>query len=128
MEIDITFMLESDLPTMSGSVAELGSNAARITWNNSMEYAAENIVLKTPEQVQKAKDWFGEFGAWDDDERAAWTDQEVNALLLQYAAGSLREFPTDDDGEIDFEEAGNGQYDGHVYKGDDGKIYIYVGI
>ncbi len=41
MEIDITHMMEDsdDMPMLSGSVCELGDNAGRMTWNNSVKYA-----------------------------------------------------------------------------------------
>lgn len=32
-----------------------------------------------------------EFGAWEDEEIAGWSNEEIDALVLQYAAGDLRE-------------------------------------
>jgi hypothetical protein len=91
VEIDVTFLLDEDCGRFSGPIAELGDNAGRITWNNAMEAARSGVITLTPEQIQELKDYFGEFGAWDDEERAAWTDVETIALLIQMVAGDLRE-------------------------------------
>lgn len=74
---------------LSASIAERGENAARETWQNAKDAAGSlNLDDATIEQL---RDWFGEFGAWDDEERAAWSRDEVEALTLQYIAGDLRE-------------------------------------
>lgn len=108
MEIDITsFMAETDAFQFSASAAELGQDAGKITWGNAIDEAHRAPLLTTPEQIDEARDWFGEFGAWDDEERAAWSDDEVNALVIQFISGNIREIEAlcmGDNGKIDWHE------------------------
>ena len=73
-----------------------------------------------------ASDYVREFGAWSEEEIAAWGPIECNALLIQLISGDIRE------GDLDCEEpdwkqyekdAENGQCSGNIFKADDGKIY-----
>lgn len=136
MELDCTWLLSEDCGQFSGSIAELGQDAGRYTWNNSMAEAESAWPEMTPEQLQKAKDYFGEFGAWEDEEIALWTPQEVKALLIQFIAGDIREAESccwDDENDcIDWKaynlEAENGQLSGNLCLGDDGRVYYYVGL
>jgi len=93
MEIKVTHLVNeaSSMIEYSASVAELGENAGRETWDNAVESAEESPLLTTVDDLQVCKDWLAEFGAWDDDEINAWTPAEVNALLLQFIAGNIRE-------------------------------------
>ena len=75
LELDITHMVEKDgdeMPLLSGSVAELGPNAGILTWGSSKRYAEAHPLLTTPEQIQEAKDYFKEFGAWSEEEVAGF--------------------------------------------------------
>lgn len=74
---------------LSASIAERGPNAGPETWQNAKD-AAGSLNLDD-ETIEQLRDWFGEFGAWDDEDRAAWSRDEVEALTLQYIAGDLRE-------------------------------------
>src|SRR5204863_3659886 len=49
MEIDVTHMVENadQMIELSGSRAEHGENASRITWDNSKAYAADQPLLTT---------------------------------------------------------------------------------
>lgn len=131
MEIDITALVtDAELPSLSGSVAELGANAGKITWSNSMAEAASKPLL-TEDQLDAARDWAREFGAWDDEHIDGWSAQEVNALVIQYVAGNLREIEalcSDDKGEIDWvkaeEMAARGTISGNVFPGSDGRFYF----
>lgn len=128
MEIDITHMIDDSdrMHMLSGSVCELGNNAGEITWNNSKDYAAKNILLKTPKEIEQAKKWFREFGAWEQSEITAWDDNEVNALLVQYIAGDIREmisFETYEDYQAESEA---GTASGRIFKSGN-KFYFYVG-
>ena len=56
-----------------------------------------------------------------------WTETEVNAVLLQFLAGEIREMEAFDTPE-DYEQAmENGTVSGRVYRGDDGEWYAYIG-
>ena len=137
MEIDITSMFadRDKMFYLSGSAMEHGSNAGSITWNNSMQYAKENPLLSTSEQVQAARDYFREFGAWDDEEIDAWDTDCANAMVCQCIAGDIREleeYALNDEGEWDWgavEAAQSGGVaSGSIYRGDDGRIYFYMGM
>jgi hypothetical protein len=49
------------------------------------------------------RDFARSSGGWNDEECAAWTPQEVNALFLQWVAGDVRQCPAILDG-VEFEE------------------------
>lgn len=135
MYLDITqFVADNDPAEYSASAAELGSNAGRITWSNAQGEAERAPLLTTDAQISEAKEWFSEFGAWDDDEIAAWSHDDVNALVIQYISGNLREIESlcsDDDGDIDWqrvEELENaGTIAANIYRNDDGRIFFYLG-
>lgn len=93
MEIDITDLVNSDidLKNISGSRAELGQDAGKITWNNALN-RTEFHYLKTPEAIDTGRDWIKQFGAWKQEEIDAWTYTEINALLLQFIVSELREY------------------------------------
>lgn len=142
MELDIThFFNNEDAGRYSASVAELGSDACRITWGNAVRQARDEPLLKTPQAIDYARDYFGGFGAWDDEERAAWTDDEVNALVIQEISASIREIESlcmDDDGEIDWDlverYSNEGRINGCIFRCDSedmrddfGRIFFYLG-
>jgi hypothetical protein len=103
MEIDITSLADLNTFPLSHSQAEGGATAGRDTWNASLEQATETALLDTPEKLEAFRDWTKDFGAWDDEERAAWTPQECNALFIQWIAGGIRECPAILEG-VTFEE------------------------
>ena len=134
MEIKITRLITDLTPSeISGSIAERGKNAAEETWANANAAAAETPLM-TEEERKAAREWFREFGAWSKEELEAMSGTEIDALLLQYAAGDVREAqslcPGDGLGEIDWEAAEKlseeGTIGGRIYaSGND--LYIYVG-
>jgi hypothetical protein len=129
MEINITHMVDAidDMPTLSGSVAELGKDAAKITWRNSLDYAKDNWLLTDETSLDNARRYFKGFGAWSESEIAAWSDLELNALTVQHIAGSIREMEGFDSDEAYLEAAEEGRVSGCLYKGDDGQWYAYIG-
>lgn len=129
MELNITHMVESadDMPTMSGSIAELGQNAAQITWNNAKAFAGDNPLLPDDSARDAARDWLKGFGAWSETEIAAWSDTELNALIVQFIAGDIREMEAFDSPEEYEKAAQDGTAGGRIYRGDDGQYYFYLG-
>jgi len=129
MEIDITILKEQDCQILSGSIAELGENAGPYTWNNNLELA-EEYPLVTDANRQEIRDHFGEYGAWDDEEIANWSDQELAALVLQEGAAEMREFEELCEGDwAEYDRlSSEGQISGRLSQGSDGKIYIYIGM
>jgi hypothetical protein len=136
MELDITDFFETAEPfDFSASIAERGVNAGRDTWHNAKQEAASSPPVTDPDELEKVRDWFGEFGAWDDEERAAWNADDINALLIQFISGDIREAesvtPADTDDGIDWDlyerKSAEGTVSGHMFKATDGRIYFYVG-
>jgi hypothetical protein len=129
MELDVTHMVNDadNMPMLSGSRAELGQDAGAITWNNSKAYAAENLLLTDDTARQQARDFFKGFGAWSEEEIAAWTDLDLEALVCQFIAGDIREMEGYET-ETEYREASEqGQVSGHLYTGDNGRWYFYLG-
>ena len=133
MEIDITCFVKNEDPTeYSASRAELGNNAARITWANAKRQAKRKPMLNTPEQLDAMRQWVKESGGWDDDERDAMTDEALNAMFIQLVSGDMREmgldecFPDEFDWEAYRERADGG---GNIYVGDveGGQWFYYLG-
>jgi hypothetical protein len=137
MEIDITDFVETAEPSeFSASVAELGQNAGKITWANAKREAQNRpFPLLMADDRDEFEAWIKGFGAWEDEEIAAWSLDECNALLIQYISGDLRELldlcPGDDEYGIDWGEARSlqeqGTISGNIYEGDDGRLYFYMG-
>jgi hypothetical protein len=131
LELDVTHMVEDadNMPNLSGSIAELGQDAGKITWNNSMAYAASNAhtLLKTDDDRDQARDYFAGFGAWSKEEIAAWSDAELEALTVQYIAGGIREMEAYDSDEAYLEAAREGRCGScELYKGDDERWYVLL--
>lgn len=131
MQIDITSLLSLDCFPLFHSIAEGGQSAGRDTWHASLEQARQTPLLDTEEKLQAMRDFARSSGGWDGEEVAAWSPEEVNALFLQWIAGDCRELGADSLEDIDWEAAEVDQQAGRVscnlYRGDDGRIYFYLG-
>lgn len=136
-ELDITRLIGSDdfVPfDLSNNRATLGDDAGRLTWEASRQ-AARDIVpplLDSEERKEAFRDFVRSAGAWTDDEIKAWSDEELNALLLQWIAGDIREaFGDAEPSEWDWEEyqkdSEAGRIAGRLFKTDEGKIFFYIG-
>jgi hypothetical protein len=136
MEIDITnFVRTAETHELSGSIAELGKDAGKITWNNAVREAATTQLISKTDRDEFER-WVREFGAWDRAEIEAWSLDECNALLIQYISGDLNELEslcysdTDEFG-IDWRKAERlserGTISGNIYKGGDDHLYFYMG-
>jgi hypothetical protein len=133
MYVDVTRLVSDVDPfELSRSVAEAGKDAGPTSWRNATTEAGERPLDMADRD--EARDFFRGFGAWDDDEIAAWSDSEVDALVLQYAAGDLREVqslcPGDGLGDVDWQEAEalaeRGTIGGRLYPEGD-RLMIYIG-
>jgi hypothetical protein len=129
MELNISHMMQDadDMPTLSGSQAELGKDAGKITWGNSLAYAEQHRLLTDEDMRDKAKAYFKGFGAWSAEEIAAWSDLHLDAMVTQYIAGNIREMEHFDSEEEYQKAAEEGRCSGSLYKGDDGQWYAYIG-
>jgi hypothetical protein len=128
MNINITSLANMDAYDLSHSIAEGGNNAGRNTWNAAMNQAIITPILDTPEKLDAFRVWVSDCGAWSDEEIAAWTPQEVNALFLQWIAGDIRQLRADTLGSIDWEEASAlqdaGQAPSSIWRDHDGEIFF----
>lgn len=125
--IDVTRLIDDcDAAEFSASMVEKGLLAAKITWNNAVQEATERPLEIDDKDGIRA--WLKSFGAWEKGEIDSWSDAELGALVLQYAAGDLRElqslYPGDGVGGIDWEAAEDDG--GSIYPGDDGRLYVYL--
>ena len=96
-EIDVTPLLASpgfDPWDCSNSVANLGQDAGKLTWQASRR-AASALVLSEG-QKEAFRDWVRSSGGWDDEEIDMWPKAELTALCVQWIAGDVREGFGDD--------------------------------
>jgi hypothetical protein len=128
MEINVTHMLDDDMSELSGSIAELGRNAAQITWTNSIAYAKQHPLLLTDEARDAARAHFREYGAWSEDEIAAWSDEHLQAITAQDVAAAIREMESASTPEDYKEGCEEGRYSGRLYQGDNGDWYFSLGM
>lgn len=130
MELDITdFFENSTASDYAASAAELGPDAGRITWRNAAKDSPRFMLLDTDDKADAAREFFAGFGAWDHGELAAMPCEELNALLLQFIAGDIREFMELTDGDWkEYERlCSEGTCQGRMYEGTDGRAYYYMG-
>jgi len=123
MEIDITsFVLYSEPFDFAHSRAEGGPNAGKNTWRNAMKEAWEHPLLKTDDELDALRAWAQSSGGWDEEEIAAWSPKECNALFIQIVSGDLREMGFDDVDPEDFDweeyesRAQAGEIHGNIFK------------
>ena len=134
MEVNITRFVESAEPfEFSSSIAERGQNAGPETWHNAKREAASAPLLTAEDELEEFREYIAGFGAWDDEEIAAMSDTDLNALLIQLISGDIREAGLDACDPEDFDwvryeqEQEEGRISGNLYRGNDGQIYYYVG-
>lgn len=100
IKANVSVMFETIEPwDVSGSVAELGRDAAQITWGNAMRIAGQAPAwLLTPidDACEAMRGWAKETGAWDREEIDAMSSQQFLALLVQNIASELRMLGSDD--------------------------------
>ena len=135
MEIDITNLVRTaETHELSGSVAEMGKDAAKITWNNAVREASTTQLISQDDRDEFER-WVREFGAWDREEIAAWSLDECNALLIQYISGDLNEleslcYSDKDAFGIDWGKveklSERGTISGNIFRSGD-NVYFYMG-
>lgn len=124
MEINISaFYNEANPMDFSASIAEIGNDAGKITWNNAKESGFN--LLDTADKLAAMRKWAKSSGGWNDEEIAAWSDVELNALFIQIISGDIRE-----KGESTWEEYQEESEAGHVsgclFLGIDGETYYQL--
>ena len=128
MEIDVTdFLASTDCSMLSGSVAELGTSAGRITWANSIDASKGFNPLPDDDALQLFREWLKPWGGWSDEEIADMSDEHLRALCAQWIASDWREcFDCDPDG-ADWSEyeirASEGNCPSSFYRNDACRIF-----
>lgn len=128
MDLDITeFFKNANAFDYSASASELGLNAGRITWDHAVEGSKEYMILDSEEKREAFRSHVKGYGAWSEEKIRGWSDCELNALLLQFIAGDIRQSELDPENP-DWEayEAGADQQGSNLFHGTDGRIYYYI--
>lgn len=131
MELLITPFFNGSAPSeLSGSRAELGQNAAQITWGASVKASSQFVVLDDDEKKEAFRKFVRSSGGWNDEEIATWSDEELNALCLQWISADRREaseYSLDTD-TPDWESYEADENICHrLFKGSDNEVYFYIG-
>lgn len=130
MELDVTHMVETadEMIELSGSCMEHGQDAGKTTWRNSIAFGKDHPLLATDEAREAARAHFREYGAWTTEEIAAWSEDDLQGIMVQDVAAAVREM---DVAEGDYEEyqrlCERGTLSGRLYRGDDKHWYFYLG-
>lgn len=130
MELDITtFVMQAAPMDYSASVAEIGANAGRDTWNAACEDSEDYMILDSEDKREAFRSFVLSSGGWDANEIAAWSDNELNALCIQWIAGDMREADMSSDWtDAQWEDYYADENSRHsIYRGIDGKVYFYIG-
>lgn len=128
MEINITPLFQSlqcKARFLSASVAELGADAGRITWENSKQHAQAVQVLQTREELRAFAGFARSSGF--EFKREELTPDYLRALFVQWVAGDMRECGLDDplcDWEEIEAQQSEGSMPGNIFRGDDGQVYF----
>lgn len=124
MELNITHFFNTAEPRYySASQAELGPDAGRITWENARDSGYN--LLDTDDKREAARQHFAGYGAWTEEEIAAWSDVELTAITIQDISAAMRDFSGD---WAEYEkQADAGQVSGALFRGDDGEVYFQLG-
>jgi hypothetical protein len=128
MELDVTHMVDDSdtMPMLSGSRAELGDNAGKLTWNCSVAYGREHPLLTTDDARDEARSHFRGYGAWSEDEIATWSEDELQGIMCQDVAAAIREMEHYDTPEAFEKACESGRASGRLYRSSD-KWYFYLG-
>ena len=129
--IDITKFFNA-CPTprrLSGSVAELGTHAAQVTWSASFEHDVP--VLLHADDYEAFRAFVVASGGWDDEEVESMAACELQALARQWVAGDMREpvgfelTPASDAAQwAEYaRQASEGNVSGRLFRGDDGRVF-----
>lgn len=130
MEINITGIFYTGQAHLySASAAELGEDAGKITWANAQAYASKHRMLDTEDQLEAFRQFVKDTGGWTQEEISQWSNQELNALFVQFVSGDMREAGLDtpspdwEQYEIDAME---GRVSSRFFKSDDNQVFYDI--
>lgn len=136
MELDITDLLQEDLWSYAGSDATHGKGHAPKTWEKAKSVGAILLWRHTdlvPGDLPEVYRHFKAMGCSDVDDADT---EALLGLLLQHITLEAREAALDQDVEPGHPEFDWDKYDhfvseghlaGDIFRGDNGRIYIYMG-
>lgn len=138
MQIDITKFVAEECPRdYSASRAEIGADAGPATWRAAIEASTDDdsMFIDTDEKREAFLRFVAESGGWSEEERAAWSHIEINALFIQWVSGDLRELElcVADDGSTDWAEyqrlSEAGTISSNLYRdAETGQIFFNLGL
>ncbi len=126
MELNITHFFNTAAPMdYSASVAEIGDDAGPATWAAACEDSPANMLLDDDAKRDAFKAHIAGFGAWTDEEIAAWTEVELNALFMQLISGDMREADIGPESTADewMEYEADDNCGHEIYRATDGEVY-----
>lgn len=111
MDIDVTDFVNNEDPTnYFASKAEKGEHAGAITWGEALRKGDEAPMLDTGEKLSALRVYAKTFGAWSDEEIAAWSNRECEALFIQLVSADMRE-----------------NNNGSLFHGKNDRVYYHLG-
>lgn len=131
MELDITAFFNAAAPIdYSASVAEIGANAGPDTWRAACDDSADYPILDTEDKRDAFREFVRSSGGWTNEEIAAWSDLELNALCIQWISGDMREDGLSAETSLaewmEYETDDSKLH--RIFRAEDGRVYFYVGI
>lgn len=129
-EIDVTdFFNNAGKIDYSASIAEIGYDAASVTWQAANDDSADWPILQTEGQRDAFRAFARSAGFSEADDFAGWTDSQLNALAIQWLAGDIREAGLDGespDWQAYQADAEAGRVSGNLCRNDDGRVYWLI--
>jgi hypothetical protein len=105
IKADVSVMFAAREPwDCSNSIANLGDQAGRLTWECALEVAADAgkwLLSDRADALAGIVEWAHDTGAWDEEETAKWSDEDCLALFVQNVASDLREWLDSDNQELE---------------------------
>lgn len=132
-EINITRFFKDAAPMdYSASVAELGASAGADTWRAANADSEDYMMLDTPELRAEFCADMQSAGFSEADDFKSWTPAAINALFLQWVAGTIRESGlTPDSSDADWKDyqrrESDGQVSGNLFQDECGQVYFTIG-
>src|SRR5260370_41693481 len=96
MEINITkFFNEAAPRDYSASRAEIGQDAAADTWRAANDDSEDYPILDTEDKREAFRAFAKSAGFSEADDFTTWSNEQLNALCIQWIAGDMREAELD---------------------------------
>jgi hypothetical protein len=98
---DVTLMFQGSEPwDCSNSVANLGDQAGRLTWESAKDVVGADVpawlLCPHADACEEMRQWCKETGAWDREEIADMSDATLLGIFVQNVASELRMLGSDD--------------------------------